>query len=145
MSKFKKSILKETENQKNVYLSDNSRIVADYNNELETIKAYNGRQLLELLQNADDELADEVFIDINTNKNILVIANKGTDCKPFTVGGIKSLMVANFSPKTTKKYIGSKGLGFRSIVNWSNKVTVNSQNTDIKFSREIAEKFYNKI
>jgi len=145
MSKFKESILKEIENQKSVYLSDNSRIVADYNNELETIKAYNGRQLLELLQNADDELSEEVLIDIDAQKKVLEIANRGNDCKPFSAGGIKSLMVSNFSPKTTKKYIGNKGLGFRSIVNWSNTITINSQNLDIIFSKSIAEKLYDEI
>ena len=54
-------------------------------------------------------------------------------------------MVSNFSPKLTKKYIGTKGLGFRSVVLWSNQITINSQNIDICFSKEISSKFYNEI
>jgi Protein NO VEIN, C-terminal len=142
---LKELILKDIENQKSVYLSDSARIIADYNNELETIKEYNGRQILELLQNADDEKSEEVLIELITNENILKISNRGIKCKPFSAKGIKSLMVSNFSPKITKKYIGNKGLGFRSIVNWSNKVTINSQNIDIAFSKVIAQRFYDEI
>jgi len=54
-------------------------------------------------------------------------------------------MVSNFSPKITKKYIGNKGLGFRSIVNWSNKITINTRNINISFSKKIAEAFFDEI
>jgi hypothetical protein len=100
---------------------------------------------LELLQNADDEQSEEVLIELDTKKNIFKIANRGSHCNPFKIGGIKSLMLPNFSPKTSKKYIGNKGLGFRSIINWSNKITINSQNLDISFSKKIAIDFYNSI
>jgi len=142
---MKKLILKEIQNQRNVYKSDNSRIISDYNNEIETMKEYSGRQILELLQNADDEKSDEVLIEVNTTKNTLIIANKGKNCSPFKIGGIKSLMVSNYSPKLTKKYIGNKGLGFRSIISWSNKIVMNSQNLDVTFSKTIASNYYNEI
>ena len=54
-----------------VYSSDESRMVADFNNERETIKEYNGRQILELLQNADDEESEKVLIKLDTDKQIL--------------------------------------------------------------------------
>lgn len=143
--KIKKLVLKEIEEQRNTYKNSWARIVADYDNELETIKEYNGRQILELLQNADDEESEEVLLELDTEKNILIIANKGSNCNPFQIGGIKSLMVSNFSPKTTKKYIGSKGLGFRSIINWSNKITIKSQSVSISFSKNIVSNFYDEI
>ncbi len=141
----KKLIELELQKQRNVYISNQSRITADYNNELETIKEYNGRQILELLQNADDEYSDEVLIELNTLNHIFKISNRGTNCKPFSIKGIESLMIPNFSPKKSKKLIGNKGLGFRSIINWSNKVVINSQNIDIVFSKEIANNFYNSL
>ena len=70
------SIQNEIIKQINVYKSDESRIVSDYEKEQETFKEYNGRQVLELLQNADDEQSNEVLIKINTKEQILDISNK---------------------------------------------------------------------
>jgi len=125
-----------------VYSSDESRMIADFNNERETIKEYNGRQILELLQNADDEESEEVFIKLDTDKKTLTISNNGYNCKPFSAGGIKSLMLPNYSPKKGKKYIGNKGLGFRSIVNWSQQITIYSQDLKMDFSYKIAKEIY---
>ena len=44
------------------YRDNSDRFIADYNRELELTKEYNGRQLLELLQNADDAGSSEVLI-----------------------------------------------------------------------------------
>ena len=134
--------------QINVYKSDESRIISDYEKEQETFKEYNGRQVLELLQNADDEKSNEVLIKINTKSQILEISNKGEYCKPFSLDGIKSLMLANFSPKkrdkTRKNYIGNKGLGFRSITNWSEQISIYSNNLKIDFSYNISKEIYKK-
>ena len=119
--------------------------ISAYNREIETEKEYNGRQLLELLQNADDEKSDEVKIELDTEKQVLSIANRGEACTPFSFEGIRSLMISNLSSKTTKKFIGNKGLGFRSIINWSSKITINSNGLDITFSREIVEKVYMEL
>lgn len=120
-------------------------MISAYNREIETEKEYNGRQLLELLQNADDENSDEVLIRLDTNKNLLQISNKGENCKPFSYEGIRSLMISNLSSKTTKKFIGNKGLGFRSIINWSEKITINSNNLDVIFSKEIVSLIYDNL
>jgi len=120
-------------------------MISAYNREIETEKEYNGRQLLELLQNADDEKSDEVKIELDTEKQVLSIANRGEACTPFSFEGIRSLMISNLSSKTTKKFIGNKGLGFRSIINWSSKVTINSNGLDITFSREIVEAVYAEL
>ena len=102
---------------------------------------YKGRQILELLQNADDEQSDELLFELNTINKTLEISNRGQKCNPFSVDGIKSLMIPDKSPKKdNKQYIGNKGLGFRSIINWSHSITIKSNNLDIKFSKDIAER-----
>ena len=72
------------------YRDNSDRFIADYNRELELTKEYNGRQLLELLQNADDAGAEEVEIVWHKESSLLTVSNKG---EPFSVGGIKSLML----------------------------------------------------
>lgn len=90
------------------YQDNSDRFIAD-NRELELTKEYNGRQLLELLQNADDAGSSEVLIVWDKGNSKLSISNKG---EPFETGGIKSLMLANRGTKTKISYIGNKGLGF---------------------------------
>ncbi len=142
---MKKEIELEIQKRKDIYKSSPDDMISAYNRELETEKEYNGRQLLELLQNADDENSDEVYIELNTKNSQLIIANRGTHCKSFSLDGIKSLMISNLSSKVTKKYIGNKGLGFRSIINWSNKVIINSNNLDIIFSKEIVNDIFDEL
>ncbi len=116
------------------YQDNSDRFIADYNRELELTKEYNGRQLLELLQNADDAGSSEVLIVWDKGNSKLSISNKG---EPFETGGIKSLMLANLSTKTKISYIGNKGLGFRSILNWSEQVVIYSNGCQISFSEKI--------
>jgi hypothetical protein len=122
-------------------------MVSAFNREIETKKEYNGRQILELLQNADDEQSEEVRIDLDTENNILTISNRGKNesCTPFNAKGIRSLMISNLSTKTSKKYIGNKGLGFRSIINWSEKISINSKNLAIEFSNEIVNQAFDEL
>jgi len=142
---MKNKILKEIKKRKEIYKTSPLDMVSAYNREVETEKEYNGRQLLELLQNADDENTDDVQIELDTKNQTLTISNKGLSCTPFSFEGIRSLMISNLSSKTTKKYIGNKGLGFRSIINWSHKITINSNNLDIIFSKDIAESTYDQL
>lgn len=115
-----------------------SRLFSDYAEENKTIKDYNGRQILELLQNADDESSTEVEIFFDSSTKLLKVSNIGT---PFSEKGFESLLLPNSSPKTSKrKYIGNKGLGFRSILNWAEHVEILSNGCDVQFSRDIATK-----
>ena len=61
------------------YRNDPNRINSDYNKETESIQSYHGRELLELLQNADDELRDDMprEVYISFKDNVLSIANYG--------------------------------------------------------------------
>ena len=112
--------------KKEVYKLSPEEMLGDYKRELETIGGYNGRQLLELIQNCDDEGANKVCIKLDTTSNIISICNTG---KPFSIDGYKSLSIANLSSKSSKRtYIGNKGLGFRSVVNWSEAIKIYSNN-----------------
>ena len=140
---FKREIEKLIESNLKTYRDNPDRFIADYNRELELTKEYNGRQLLELLQNADDAGSEEVEIEWNKATAILTISNKG---EAFTGGGIKSLMLANLSPKTKISYIGNKGLGFRSILNWAELINIYGNGCKILFSEAIAkDTFENKL
>lgn len=59
---FKQNIEKLIKSNLKVYQDNPDRFIADYNREQELTKEYNGRQLLELLQNADDASSKEVLI-----------------------------------------------------------------------------------
>ena len=49
-------VTRQIETMKRGYILDPNRILADYRKEIAEIRGYHGRELLELLQNAVDEL-----------------------------------------------------------------------------------------
>lgn len=132
--------------RKNIYSADPRIIIEDFRKEQEKIDEYNGRQLLELLQNADDAVDSSTnnkscYISLNDNK--LIVANNG---KPFNSEGIESLMYSNLSPKMKEQNkIGHKGLGFRSVLSWANKVTIKSADFAVEFSKDIALDFLREV
>lgn len=121
--------------------SNADEAVAAFNRENELSKEYNGRQVLELIQNADDAGATRISIKIDRVCHNLEVQNNGED---FTYEGIKSIMIANLSSKINSYYIGNKGLGFRSLLAWSDDVKILSAGFCFHFSRDyvrtIAEK-----
>ena len=118
-----------------LYKTHPDEAVAAYNREVENTRAYNGRQILELLQNADD--AGAQTLRISQDDKVIRFYNDG---EPFSYEGVKSLMIANLSNKVTSSFIGNKGLGFRAILNWASKVTIYSAGLTISFSKQFAEK-----
>lgn len=130
--------------RKSIYIQDSSICISFYNEERERKNEYNGRQLLELLQNAEDAATRELSgVSIRLSENEFVFANNG---KPFSTKGIESLMTPNVSAKlkdTTT--IGSKGLGFRSLLSWATSIQVISTDLTIEFSRESAIAFLSQI
>ena len=131
--------------RRKVYLTDSNIILEDYLKEKEKIEEYNGRQLLEMLQNADDEAITEnektCFIKLSENQ--LIIANNG---RKFSEGGIESLMYSNISPKVLEQNkVGQKGLGFRSILSWANKITIKSYDFAVEFSENNAKEFLKSL
>lgn len=133
---FKQNIETLIKSNLKTYQDNSDRFIADYNRELELTKEYNGRQLLELLQNADDAGAEEVEIVWDKESALLTVSNKG---EAFSIGGIKSLMLANLSTKTRITYIGNKGLGFRSILNWAEFINIYTNDCKISFSEAIVK------
>lgn len=130
---------------------ERDELIADNNIEKRDIKGYHGREILELLQNADDAYQKSVNlgekpecdleVSIEYKNNILCTANTGT---AFDKDGIKAIVQGNNSPKIGK-YIGNKGTGFRSILNWAKNVKIHSGNFNVEFSKEIAEQEFEKI
>ena len=126
-------------------------LIQENNIEQRDIKGYHGREILELLQNADDayqksleqneQLESELNVEISYKNNLLVVANTGTF---FDRDGIKAIVQGNNSPKKGK-YIGNKGTGFRSILNWADKVSIYSGEFAVQFSKDIANSVFNEI
>ena len=125
-------------------------LIQDNNIEKEQIKGYHGREILELLQNADDAFQKminegkvakcdlEVIIDYDEKNHILRVANTGTF---FDYDGIKAIVQGNNSTKKGK-YIGNKGTGFRSILNWAEEVRIISGDFHIGFSEKYAQELF---
>lgn len=132
--------------RKRQYAETPQSIIEHYNNELENINSYNGRQLLEMLQNADDAAGkpgcDKTVL-IHLEDNVLTIANSG---EPFSQGGLESILFSNLSPKVMdQNKIGQKGLGFRSVLSWAEAVTITSDGINLMFSRLVANEFLAEI
>ena len=67
------SIKRDYESQSNGTM----RWLQDYRKEVKAFKEYRGREVFELLQNADDARSDTVVISIDTDNNVLTIENSG--------------------------------------------------------------------
>lgn len=136
MREYIAKCLKEMED---VYKLAPKRVRNEYNRERELDRAYHGRELLELIQNADDEMIDQMSREVNISfdGDMLSIANNGN---PFTREGIDSLMYSNLSPKAQKHMvIGNKGTGFRAILGWASQIIIHSGELHISFSDEHAQ------
>lgn len=113
------------------------RWLQDFRNEVQAYKEYRGREIFELLQNADDAHSESVEIRIDKIHNTLTILNRGRHTIPFNEEGVKSILLSNLSPKKGNRLIGSKGLGFRSVLNWSNSVEIRSSGVSLRFGNKI--------
>ena len=122
-------------------------LIADYHRERAIARDYEGREILELLQNANDQAAElgqlgRVLIELSLGG--LIVANTGL---PFSVDGVASLQTSHLSPKRRrrKQLIGNKGLGFRSILNWSSTPTILSDALCIAYSVEHAKSMLKQL
>ena len=138
MTKLTRQNLTELINQRIEDFKKEYLVVSCYNDEQQTKGDYNGRQILELIQNADDAKAKNISFKLNKDKNELVFYNDGA---PFDLEGIKSIMIAHNSSKVTSSYIGNKGLGFRSILNWAESISIYSAGLKIDFSQQVLEEY----
>jgi len=135
----------ELQNTEKSYTAQALNMTGAYHREIECTKEYHGRQLLELLQNADDEAeqAEDPSVLIMLEPNRLVVANNGS---PFSRRGVLSFMYSDNSPKIKRlKKIGYKGLGFRAVLNWSESILIKSGSFSLEFSRLNAVAFLKKL
>lgn len=124
-----------------------SRIRQDLQKEQSISRDYKGREIYELIQNAEDAESDFVEIKLDSKSQSLTVANGGKSCMPFSVAGFSSIMMADMSPKqmSGRTFIGCKGLGFRSLINWAEEINITSDGVKCSFSRIIAQKYWNII
>lgn len=113
-----------------------------YRSDTGLAESYHGRELLELIQNADDAYVDS-SIDKTTSRDVLIeykenvlrISNRGS---AFNKKSVETLSQGNASGKGIQ-YIGNKGIGFRSILNWAKEVRIYSGDYSFGFSKKFAE------
>jgi len=111
--------------------------------EYELMRDYNGRQILELLQNVDDACTDDdnkSEIYIKYKDNILEVGNTGT---VFTFDTIERLCLGRASNKSSTN-IGNKGTGFRSLINDAEWIEIHSGNFSIRFSEKYTKELFKK-
>ncbi|WP_295436393.1 hypothetical protein [uncultured Thiodictyon sp.] len=113
----------------NAYSAKPSLVRSDGNGEEKERSGYAKRPVLELLQNVEDALSDEerqggVLIRLADGE--LIVANEGA---PFTDRGFRALCTLNDSAKQKDRdrehpprMIGSKGTGFKSVLNWTDRI-----------------------
>lgn len=142
MSKItKEGIVELISRYTRTYQDNPSIMLSGYRQEKQTVADYNGRQILELMQNADDAKSEIIKIVLDTEHHLLTLSNNGT---AFSLDGIESLMYTGLSTKNKEEYIGNKGLGFRSILNWVQHVTIKTHEVSFRFSKEYSEKHFDK-
>lgn len=137
----------QLDGRKVVFSGDPDELVSSYNREESHASSYEGRELLELIQNADDSGAEYPKPNsmlIQLTSNALFVANTGV---PFSPDGIKSLMVSDNSPKQLQKgrCIGYKGLGFRSVLGWASSIVILSGKLAVGFSKKKAVEWLNVL
>lgn len=127
----------QEEQRINIYSMSPDQLIADYRRERQITRDYQGREILELLQNANDAAAEKNTkgkVKLILSQDGLIIANTG---RPFTIGGVQSLRISDLSPKRNKKnLIGNKGLGFRAVLNWSRKPLILSGALSLTYSAQ---------
>lgn len=129
----------------------NKYVKSDFQSELEKAcseefelkRDYNGRQILELLQNVDDACDekkpdDEVIVNISFKNNILEVGNTGTK---FSAETIERLCLGRASEKSSNK-IGNKGTGFRSLLNDAEWIEIHSGKYSIRFSETYTKNIF---
>jgi len=127
------------------YLKTPEFMTGAHNREKSLKKQYDGRQILELLQNADDEAenaeAPEILLKLEDKR--FIVANNG---QSFQKKGIRSLIYSDISPKImSRRKIGYKGLGFRSLLNWTDSIWIKSGGFSLEFSRRNAVGFFREL
>ena len=145
MDSIKEKVEKEVEKIRKAYIDSVHRLNSDNGTAESFSKDYDGRQICELLKNAEEQVkSGNGAVKIVLSGNKLTVYNTG---EPFSAKGFISILYVCDSPKEhlTEKTIGYKGIGFRSVLNWTDEIKITSAGLTLEFSENIAEETYNSI
>ncbi len=126
------------------YIQSPKRLVEDARTEVNLVESEQGRFILELLQNADDAQISENSLNsdyfgqpqiiFEVTEKFLYCANGGY---PISNEGLESICRAFLSPKRKNTpVIGFKGIGFKSVLSFTDKPEIFWHNNAVSFSRE---------
>ena len=142
MNKLKEEIEKIAKEAIQLFRMETQRAyIEDKKKENSLTKQYKGREIYELLQNIDDAVDEnkKCIASIEFDGEYLTISNNG---RPFTISTLQRLCQGGVSEKNDQ-YIGCKGIGFRSVLNWSDEIEIYSGEgtgyISVRFSRSHAK------
>lgn len=148
-------VARQREKRLNAYRADPSLIRSAFNGEEAQRREYLQRPILELLQNVEDALSESdagrsggVLFDLSDQR--LIVANHGA---PFSDAGFQALCNLNDSGKPEehrqdckRRMIGSKGTGFKAVLNWADRIELFSGGIAALFDRpEAARLIRNRL
>lgn len=113
-----------------------------YNGEQKYKERYKGREILEIIQNAEDAQATELIFSLDEENSKIIISNNGEN---FSSEGYRSLLYTDLSSKPKGVFIGQKGLGFRALINWAKEISILSNNLKITFSEDLSKKLLKEL
>lgn len=93
-------------------------------------ESYNGRIIVELLQNADDAHSSRVYI--TEQDGNVIFANNG---RPFNDADVMAISRSGASEKKRGETIGYRGIGFKSTSYLSSEIIIYSNETAFSFSK----------
>ncbi len=138
-------IAEETSKTLDAYRSQPNLVAEHANHEEDTARGgYARRQLFELVQNSADALAgsDGGRIWIGLSRKHLYCADEG---QPIDQEGVTALMFSHLSPKRGTDEIGRFGLGFKSVLEVTDKPEFFSRSGSFRFDREKAANLVQNI
>ena len=119
------------------------QLVKDISDNERNAGEYQGRVVLEMIQNMDDQgKGKQITGLIKIEGSNLIVCNEGV---PFSEDGIKSVHMSGLSSKEAGENIGNKGLGFRSLLNFSDKIQIFSGDFAVEFSEKTAQEEFEKV
>jgi len=113
-------------------------ILEHANHEQDTARGgYADRQVVELVQNATDQLSDGVGgrIEVRLTNSFLYCADDG---EPFDTAGVRALLFSYLSPKRGNDKIGRFGIGFKSVLRVTSRPEVFSKAGSFRFDADWA-------
>ena len=131
-------VREESERALSAYRSQPSRVDEDANQEQDTARGgYARRQIVELVQNASDQLANAGggSIGIRLTETHLYVADNGC---PIDEPGARAMMFSHLSPKRGRDQIGRFGVGFKSVLGVTDSPNFFSRSGSFVFDRKSA-------